>query len=242
MSDNLVGRDPQYEAAADRYSAHAASGFFNAHYDRPAGLDLLGDVTGLRVLDAACGPGYYAEELLRRGARVVGCDNSPRMIEMCRRLPGAEFRLHDLNDPLDWLPDASADRVLCALVYEYVDNRAGMLREFRRVLRPDGALVLTCLHPTGNWLRHGGSYFDTNIVEEYWGAKLDMRVRFWVEPLEATCALIADAGFLIERLVEPRPRPSGAAADPRRYQQLLTQPGFLAFRLRPAEVTVRTVV
>jgi hypothetical protein len=33
----------------------------------------------------------------------------------------------------------------------------------RRVLRPDGVLVLSRQHPTGDWLRHGGSYFDVNI-------------------------------------------------------------------------------
>jgi hypothetical protein len=32
--------------------------------------------------------------------------------------------VHDLNDPLTWLPDDSVDLVLCTLVYEYVDNRA----------------------------------------------------------------------------------------------------------------------
>ncbi|HEY7260371.1 MAG TPA: class I SAM-dependent methyltransferase [Trebonia sp.] len=235
MTDNLAGLGPQYEAAADRYSRHAANGLYNAHYDRPAGLELLGDVDGRHVLDAACGPGYYAAELLRRGARVTGLDNSPRMIELSRQLPGGEFRQHDLNDPLNWLPDDSVDLVLCALVYEYVDNRAGMLREFRRVLRPAGAVALTCLHPTGNWLRHGGSYFNSGIVEEHWGGDLDMRVRFWVEPLEATCATIAGAGFVIERLVEPRPRPEGAAVAPGLYEKLSTGPrGFLAFRLRPS--------
>jgi hypothetical protein len=37
---------------------------------------------------------------------------------------------------------------------------------FRRVLRPGGALVLSRLHPTGGWLRHGGSYFDVRLIHE----------------------------------------------------------------------------
>jgi len=61
-----VGRDPQYEAFADEFLDHASDGLFNAHLDRPACLDLLGDVRGLRILDAACGPGLYAEELAKR--------------------------------------------------------------------------------------------------------------------------------------------------------------------------------
>jgi len=38
------------------------------------------------------------------------------------------------------------------------------LRELRRVLRPDGALVLSRQHPTGDWLRHGGNDFDVRVV------------------------------------------------------------------------------
>jgi SAM-dependent methyltransferase len=236
---DIVGREPQYEAAAENYRDHAADGLWNAHLDRPACLELLGDVSGKDVLDAACGPGYYAAELISRGARVTGFDNSPRMVEFCRRLPGGgEFRVHDLNDPIDWLPDASVDLVLCALAYEYADNRAGALREFRRVLKPGGALVLSKRHPAGDWLRHGGSYFDTRIVEERWGGSLNMGVRFWIEPLEAICAAIAAAGFLIERLVEPCPAPSGAALAPVSHERLSTGPyGSIAFRLRPAPYT-----
>jgi len=67
--DDAVGRVPQYDVFADEFLDHAESGFFNAYYDRPACLALLGDVAGKRVLDAACGPGLYAAELARRGAR-----------------------------------------------------------------------------------------------------------------------------------------------------------------------------
>jgi SAM-dependent methyltransferase len=226
-----VGRDAQHEAFADAYLRYAADSLLNAHYDRPACLDLLGDVSGKLVLDAACGPGLYAAELIRRGARVIGFDQSPRMVqisaERCR--PG-EFRVHDLNDRLDWLPDASADLVLCALAFGYVDNRVAALRELRRVLRPGGALVLSRAHPVSYWQRYGGSYFDVRVVEE---VTQDVAVRFWKEPLEAVCADFAEAGFLIERLVEPRPVPAGAGRDPDGYDRLSQEPFFIAFRLRP---------
>jgi SAM-dependent methyltransferase len=232
MSDP-VRRQPQYEAFADEFLEHAEDGFFNAHYDRPACLSLLGDVAGKRVLDAACGPALYAAELISRGAEVTGFDQSPRMVEICRERAGqGEFRVHDLADPISWLPDGSVDLVLCALAIEYVDTRVAALREFRRVLRPGGALVLSRLHPTGDWLRHGGSYFDVRMIHETWSK--GWQVHYWLAPLETTCEEIFQAGFLIERLLEPRPVPEAAALDPEDYEQLAREPrGFVAFRLIP---------
>jgi SAM-dependent methyltransferase len=230
-----VGREPQYEAVADEYRDHATAGFFNAFVDRPACLDLLGDLAGRRVLDAACGPGIYAEELTARGARVVGFDHSARMVDLAReRVPAGEFHVHDLASPLGWLPDASVDLALCALAIEYVDDRLQALKELRRVLRPEGALVLSKLHPTSDWLRHGGDYFETRIVEEVWtGTPSAWPMHFWIEPLERTLATITDAGFLVERLVEPRPVPAAHDVDPGRYERYSAQPFFIAFRCIP---------
>jgi hypothetical protein len=113
-----------------------------------------------------------------------------------------------------------------------VDDRVAMLRELRRVLRPGGALVLSRLHPTGDWLRHGGSYFEPRVVEETWVN--GWHVRFWLSPLQDTCAELREAGFLIEQLVEPRPVPAGAEVDPLRHARLSREPsGFLAIRAIP---------
>ncbi len=94
------------------------------------------------------------------------------------------------------------------------------------------ALVLSRQHPTGDWLRHGGDYFDVRVITETWSK--GWNVRYWLAPLQVTCEEIAAAGFWIERLVEPRPLPEAAAIDPRDYERLCREPtGFLAFRLRP---------
>jgi len=229
--DEEVGKHVQYESFADDFLAHARDGFYNAHYDRPACLALLGDVTGKRILDAACGPGLYATELVDRGASVVGFDQSPRMVELASsRVPGGEFRVQDLNDPLDWLPDASFDLALCALAIEYVDDRVGALRELRRILTPTGALVLSRMHPTGDWLRHGGSYFANRVIDETWSR--GWHVRYWIGPLQQTCDEIHQAGFVIERLVEPQPVEAARDLEPDDFEQLQSAPtGFMAFRL-----------
>lgn len=228
-----VGPAVQYEDFADEFAEHAEYGFHNAHLDRPACLELLGDVRGKTVLDAACGPGLYAEELHRRGARLIGCDQSPRMVELAQlRVPQADIRLHDLARPLTWLDDESVDLVLFALALEYLDDRVSALRELRRVLRPGGALVLSRLHPTGDWLRHGGDYFAPRVIEETWSR--GWQLRYWLAPLQTTCEELFEAGFLIERLVEPRPQPAAEVLDPETYQELMREPrGFLALRVVP---------
>ncbi len=140
--------DAMYEPFAGAYAEHAEHSPYNAYYDRPAVLALLGDVADKRVLDAACGPGFYASELLKRGAEVVGFDQSSAMIDLAIDRVGsqADLRVHDLAAPLSWLEDATFDLIVVALAINYVDERVAALREMRRVLRP--AAQLSSLRPT----------------------------------------------------------------------------------------------
>ncbi|GAB3299709.1 methyltransferase domain-containing protein [Epidermidibacterium keratini] len=224
-----------YEAFADQFAAHAEGSAFNAHYDRPAVLALLGPVTGLRVLDVGCGPGLYLEELLRRGAaKVIGSDASQRMVELARARVGenAELRVHDLNEPMPWMSTGSGERVVMALTIHHLERPRVALHEAHRVLTADGRIVISTVHPISDWMQLGGSYFADEIVEDTWNVGWD--VRFRRAPLEALVADFKAAGFVIEDLVEPRPAPSMAAAFPDVAERLEREPAFIAFRLRKA--------
>jgi hypothetical protein len=59
-----------YDTIAERYAANIDDRPWNALYERPATLALLPEVDRLDVLDAGCGHGWYADWLLRHGARV----------------------------------------------------------------------------------------------------------------------------------------------------------------------------
>jgi SAM-dependent methyltransferase len=225
-----------YDAMAEYFAQHAEDSAYNAHYDRPAVLDALGQVAGRRVLDAACGPGIYAEVLAQSGAQVSGFDASPAMVELAqRRLGGrADLRLARLGGPLPY-PDEHFDLAICALAIHYATNRRAAFAELFRVLAPGGALVMSTQHPTADWLRKGGSYFDRVLETDMWDSPVGPQpVRFWREPLSALCAAATGAGFVIDRLVEPRPAHSMQEQYPDDYAKLLTEPGFLVLRLRKA--------
>lgn len=221
----------QYDSFAAEYEEHAATAPYNALYDRPATLELIGDVEGKRVLDAGCGPGIYLAELIDRGAEVLGCDSSPQMVELARARVGdqADLRVHSLEEPFGWVEDHSIDLVLSALVYHYLNDRLGFLKEVHRMLRPDGVLVISTHHPTGDWQRLGGSYFAVEAVTERWSKGWEITA--WRMPLTQLTAEFAEAGLLIERLVEPAPQPAMAESHPDSYRALSTEPGFILFRL-----------
>jgi hypothetical protein len=56
-------------------------------------------------------------------------------------------------------------------------------------------------------------------------------VHFWREPLSALCAAATDAGFLIEKLIEPVPAETMRERYPGDYEKLSKEPGFLVLRL-----------
>ena len=228
--------DPaQYDSFAAEYEEHAAVAPYNALYDRPATLRLLGDLEAKCVLDAACGPGLYIEELLARGAEVFGCDAAPAMIDLARRRVGhrVPLRVHSLDDPFEWVEPATVDVVLCALAYHYVSNRIGFLTEAHRILRDDGALVISTHHPTADWVRLGGSYFELCPVTETW--KRGWEITAWKTSLTELTEEFAAAGFLIERLIEPTPIPAMEASHPETFDRLSREPGFILFKLRKAD-------
>ena len=227
-----------YDDMASTYAEHAADSAYNAHYDRPAVLELVGDVAGKRVLDAGCGPGLYSEELLARGADLVSIDASAEMVALAEERIGSRAHVMraDLNEPL---PFASAefDLIVCALVIHYVNDRDACFREFFRVLKPGGRAIVSTQHPTTDWLRKGGSYFETREEEDVWHrGETEFTVRFWREPLTALCASITDASFLIDRLVEPLPAPSMRERWPDDWEKLQREPGFIVLRVvKPAD-------
>ena len=93
-----------YENLTDDYNAKIDFKPHNAFYDRPNTLKLIGEVKDKSVLDAACGPGKYAEILISKGATITGFDISPRMIALAKA--------RNKNTPPTFIVNASNDKAV----------------------------------------------------------------------------------------------------------------------------------
>ncbi len=234
MSDKPVALDA-YETLAEAYAAVIETKPHNAFCERPATLSLLPEVKNKRVLDAGCGPGIYSEWLLKHGAEVVAVDASLKMVELAKqRLGGAaEVRQADLSQPLDFLGDSSFDVVLSPLVLEYVGDWRGAFAEFYRVLRPGGHFIFSVTHPFSDYLYYkSDNYHETELVGCEWRGFEPVKVHMpsFRRPLNAMLTPLLEAGFHLERIVEPKPTEEFKEADPKHYEELSRLPCFLCVR------------
>ena len=96
---------------------------------------------GGHVLDVATGTGLVAEELLKRGFRVTGLDQSPGMLAIARRRFGSRVELHQAS--ADALPfaDESFDHLTVTYLLRYVVDPEATVAELARVVRRGGLVA-----------------------------------------------------------------------------------------------------
>lgn len=104
-----------------------------------------------RVLDVACGTGIVARQaapLVGADGQVVALDMNPAMLAVARALPapsGATINWQEGNAMAMPFPDGAFDVVLCQHGLQFVPDRAGAVREMRRVLAPGGRVLVIVL-------------------------------------------------------------------------------------------------
>ena len=223
-----------YEDLADDYNAKIDHKPHNAYYDRPNMLKLIGEVKGKSILDAACGPGKYAEILLSKGATVTGFDISPRMIELAkeRNKNTGLFFVQDLETPFEKLNDNSFDIIVCALAMHYVEDWNSTIQEFHRVLKEEGQLIISMEHPffEYNYFK-STQYFNTEAVKCIWkNFGKPIEINSYRRPLESCIMPLTNNGFYIDKLVEPKPTKEFDKIDSKHYKELNEFPAFMCLK------------
>lgn len=174
-----------------------------------------------RVLDAGCGTGGFIRVLraVRPEWTVAGVDQSALACALARERTGAEIA----EGSVTALPygDGSFDAVTTGDVLYHVPDTAAALREFARVVRPGGALVVN--EPAYRWL---WSYHDEAVESKHRFTRPELVARFRAAGFEVKRAGYANLPTLplvvLRRKVFPPGRPtSDVALLPRPVERVL---------------------
>lgn len=196
--------ETDYDGFAAEYNEENERNLMNAFYERPAMLDLVGDVTGRDVLDIGCGAGPLAERLTQRGARVSGFDSSARMIEIARKRldDNVDLQVADLAEPLPY-DDDSFDVACASLVLHYLADWLDALSEIKRVLRPGGRLVASVNHPLLFALMEKRYFGIEQYEDTHTFAGREATLIMWHHTLDDISQAITRSGLSLVSLHEP---------------------------------------
>lgn len=195
--------------------------FFDTYFSR---LNL----NGKRVLDFACGNGFYANRFFGFGAHVTGVDTSKDLMAMAwKNFPkGPEFHCPDntkaCEEFLSALPANHFDAIYLsdALLFFFhaMSSKGGgdlanLLKSFHRLLKSDGRFYL--MEPNATFwlpLRVGRDTAQTALVSEY-------RIPYYtVAPTpDRVIQALCKAGFVVENFIHPEIDEAAREIDPRLY-------------------------
>ena len=177
-----------------------------------------------KVLDIACGQGFFSRALAGKGAEVTGVDISPELIKFAQEKAGKSEKY--FVAPADNLGknilNKTFDKAVIVLALQNIENLTGALAEAARALKPAGKLFLVLNHPAFRNPKHTAWDFDEKNkvqyrrVEEYLSesrAEIDMNPGLddakkksstisFHRPLQVYFKALVKSGFLVGRLEE----------------------------------------
>ena len=123
------------------------------------------DMSGMRAIELGCGTGYVSAWLARRGAHVVGIDNSEQQLATAARLAaehGVPLTLHHGNAESVPYPDRSFDFAISEYGAAIWCDPHVWIPEAKRILRPGGDLV----EPDGEQSKYAGTTSARSFCSE----------------------------------------------------------------------------
>jgi len=196
----IYGADPEHEDASSPWYRLVR--------------EQIRDVTGLHILEVACGRGGFARELARCGAHVTGCDFSVAALRVGKAKlqafsDGASCAFVQGDAQVLPFADESFDIVVCCETIEHVPDVKSAVRELWRVARPGGKLFLTTpnyanlmgLYDLYARVRHSGRKDDQPFDRRQWF----LQVRKWVR--DADWAILRSDGTVHQLPIIPGRNP-----------------------------------
>ena len=185
-------------------------------------LGLLPPVSQRRCLEFGAGAGQNSIFLAKQGAECIATDISEKQLAQGRALAKKEpievdFRCVSMDSLREDLQGENAfDLIHSSYALPFAADPAQVIADAAALLNPTGTLLLTTGHPlyAGEWLDIGNDE-EGVFLPNYFQLEADVRMslddqtlnaaQYW--PISKITEWMHDAGFVIERMLEPAPLP-----------------------------------
>lgn len=216
----------------------------NTLFEIPALMSLLPDLEGKRVLDLGCGFGEHCKMFVDKGAtRVVGIDISEKMLATARE-ENADSRIEYINMAMEDIGSLTEefDLVISSLAFHYVEDFKGVADSIYKLLSKNGVLVfsqenpIVTAHSDGDrWtMDENGNKLHYNLTNYGVEGERDTvwfvdNVKKYHRTFSTVVNTLIDAGFTVERIVEPLPNEEILKEFPD-HRDLFHKPDFMLIK------------
>jgi ubiquinone/menaquinone biosynthesis C-methylase UbiE len=132
-------------------------------------LRLINIKEGDRILDIACGQGFFSRAFALEGALVVGSDIASELVEFAKKKAGPQekYFVAPADSMKANIADGSFDIVTIVLALQNIENLNGVLKEAARALKEGGRLFIVLNHPVFRNPKHTAWNFDEKNNIQY---------------------------------------------------------------------------
>ena len=209
----------------------------NDNLEKPVILELLGNLSGKRIVDLGCGDAAIGKEALQQGcAAYLGIEGSRNMVALAQQnLAGTQGQVIQADLETWQAPVGVFDLAVSRLVFHYLASLQPVLVKAHQMLVPGGRIVFSVEHPVitscdrawqGQGLRQDwvvDNYFESGKRVTHW---LGSEVVKFHRTVEDYYLALQQAGFVVESLRESRPQAAHFNND-ETYRRRMRIPLFL---------------
>lgn len=217
---------------------------YNSLQEKPATRSLLPDLKDKTILDLGCGFGENCVYFIKKGAKkVVGIDISEKMIEIAHKEnsnSSIEYIRLDMND-INTV-NKKFDIIYSSLAFHYIEDFKKLLLNINDLLNDNGILVYSQEHPLTTAYMRGerwtksedGEYLHYNL--SHYMHNGERRITWFIDNVikyhrsfSEIVNTFNEAGFQIEKMLEPLPSKKDLELIPRMVKDI-HKPNFLIIR------------